>query len=755
MGVDSPHRRLDVVRHAAVSPVQLLDAGLDIAYQPIVHLGSGQVIAYEALTRPRHPAAGNPLAFFRTLEQSGLRLEGERAAFRAAMRCWEWRTGRLKLFVNASPLTLIDGDFDVVELLDIAEAHGLVPSDLVVEVTESEAVDDIDALAFRARKLRRLGISVAVDDAGAGHASFRVITRLRPSYIKLDRDLIAGVDGDGARRAFIEAMVRFARQIGSRLVAEGIETEGELASLAGLGVEAGQGYFLARPRVGAFSKPSDAARRMIAAAAQRLRLGAAEVTIGELALPVTTVDPGATVAEVYTRLCANPSVGLVVCGDGNGHRAQISRRSLERLLATPSAWERLADRPVREVAEHEPVTVVAQLDVAEVAAILATRHTPEVADDVIVTDPRGSIVGTATVRDILRTLADVRDRRAGDLNPLTGLPGAAWLDQELERRLSGGEAVTVVFVDVDDFSNLNHLGGFALGDKIIRVLGRCLTGVAGGVTGAALAHVGGDDFVLLVPPRQHEELVTELVRSVEGDVMPVVRTELRLHDAVEALEHIAVSLGAVDLYGDAPPGHRYLEWAQARLVEPLRTAKAHAGYTSVHHTEGRFTVSTWTPRREGRRVLALGLAEPAVVLGALDLVDQSWRKWWERRAQDGVGGEAFTGFPGPPETVLRLQERYGAPLRARAVEAVASGRPVMEVTLEGDEAELLGLLDRLALVTEEAYDPTKLPVPPEFALLDRLLRQRARAITRRDVVSSTGTSHPGDAHRPRIGASSG
>jgi EAL domain-containing protein (putative c-di-GMP-specific phosphodiesterase class I)/GGDEF domain-containing protein len=722
---------------SVAEPGALLAAGLDIAYQPIVHLGSGQVIAYEALARPRHPAASSPLSFFSTLEHAGLRIDGERAAFEAAMAGWCPSRVRQKLFVNASPLTLVDPDFDVLELLDLAEAHVLAPSDLVIEVTESEAVDDIDALTLRVRRLRRLGIGVAVDDAGAGHASFRVITRLRPSYIKLDRDLVSGVDSDGARHAFLDAMVRFARQIGSRLVAEGIETEGELASLAGLGVEAGQGYFLARPAVASFTRPSDEARRLIAGAAQRLHLGAAQVTVGELARPVVLLNSTATVEEAYTRFAANPSVGVYLLEGKGGAQAQLSRRGLERLLAAPGAWERLAQRPVREVAEHEPLRVVAQLDVAEVGDILAARHAQDVVDDIVVTDPRGTVVGIVDVRDILRTLAAVRQQRGDELNALTGLPGTSWVETEAARRLDRGDTTTVVLCDVDGFRDLNHLGGFSLGDEVIRVLGRCLAGVCAGIAEAGLAHAGGDQFVILVPPGRFEELIAQLVRSIESEVMPLVRTELRIRGAEDTFERLGVSLAGTDLTGEPPPGVRYLEWARGRLARPLRTAKSHPGYASVHQNGRRSTVTTWSPRSRGQRTVALGLAEPCVVLRALDVVERSWEDWWAaHQGEDPNTGATRTleRFPGPPAVVERLLERYAVPLRARAQAALRARHAVMEVTLEGEEAELLEVLDRLALVTRQAHEPGRLPILPEVALIERLLRQRARAIVRRDTM---------------------
>jgi EAL domain-containing protein (putative c-di-GMP-specific phosphodiesterase class I)/GGDEF domain-containing protein len=738
----------------AADAASLLAAGLDVAYQPIVQLGTGSVIAYEALARPRHEAARNPLVFFDELARAGLRLEAERTSLQAAMKGTGegWATHRrTRLFLNVSPNALCDPEFDVLELVDMADRNGLAPSDVVVEVTESEAVGDLPGLERRSRRLRRLGIGLAVDDAGAGHASFAVITRLRPSYIKIDRDLVSGVDSDGARYAFVDAMVRFARQIGSRLVAEGIETEGELASLAGLGVDAGQGYYLARPEIGALGVPSPASRRMIAAAAQRLRLGAAQVSAGELAKPATIVTGDTSLAEAYGRFLSDPTLSLLVITEAASGAdrvvAQLSRRTMERIVANPASWERVAERPVREVADHQGLSVLAQLDLTEVGAVLGARPPHEAGDDAVVTDARGEPVGVLEIRDVLRTLALVRRHSEGDLNPLSGLAGPTWIEAELGRRLDAGDAVTVLFVDLDAFHRLNDVGGFRLGDRVIRWLAQSLTGAAAGVQGARVGHVGGDDFLLLVPPRGYEELVAELVRSVESDVVPLVRTELRQWDAPELGDDIALSMASVILQGVPPPGHRYLEWAQSDLAPLLQTAKGHGSHSCVQHHGEVTTLSTWTPRCSGRRTVSLGLAEPGVVIRALDLIDESWARWWQLHGTYPEGGHTATveavplgrelSFPGPRPVVQRLHDRYARPLRAEALAALEAGQTAMEVRLSGDEAELLELLDRIALVTQQAHTARGLPIPPEVALLDRLLRQRARVLTRQDRVTRT------------------
>jgi EAL domain-containing protein (putative c-di-GMP-specific phosphodiesterase class I) len=118
---------------------------------------------------------------------------------------------------------------------------------VVLEITEHVSVPDYDVLAARADDLRGLGVRLAVDDAGAGFASFRHILRLCPEYIKLDRTLIENISEDPARRALAAAVVLFAFEMGSAVVAEGVETLAELRTAQTLGIDAAQGFLLGRP----------------------------------------------------------------------------------------------------------------------------------------------------------------------------------------------------------------------------------------------------------------------------------------------------------------------------------------------------------------------------------------------------------------------------------------------------------------------------------------------------------------------------
>jgi EAL domain-containing protein (putative c-di-GMP-specific phosphodiesterase class I) len=206
-------------------------------FQPIVELESRTTIGYEALTRF---ADGTPPDVrFAQASASGLGLELEAATLEAAFRASEALPANVLLNLNVSPALVLAGE----PLGGILRQWGW---QTILELTEHTAVDDYGALRAA---IARLGPSVrlAIDDAGAGFASFRHILELAPQFVKLDRAIIAGLDADPARQAFVAGMRHFAVTTGCGLIAEGIETEEELATLRSLGISLGQGYYLGRP----------------------------------------------------------------------------------------------------------------------------------------------------------------------------------------------------------------------------------------------------------------------------------------------------------------------------------------------------------------------------------------------------------------------------------------------------------------------------------------------------------------------------
>jgi EAL domain-containing protein (putative c-di-GMP-specific phosphodiesterase class I) len=118
---------------------------------------------------------------------------------------------------------------------------------LIIEITEETLVQSDMQLLDAIEPLRARGARLAVDDMGAGYSGLRQITTVLPSYLKLDRSLVTGIDSDSDRAALVGALVGYSKQVGCLLVAEGVETEAELRAVRELGVTLVQGFYLSRP----------------------------------------------------------------------------------------------------------------------------------------------------------------------------------------------------------------------------------------------------------------------------------------------------------------------------------------------------------------------------------------------------------------------------------------------------------------------------------------------------------------------------
>jgi predicted signal transduction protein with EAL and GGDEF domain len=221
-------------------------------FQPVVDLAATKVVGAEALLRWRHPERGlvPPAEFIPIIEESGMMEEFGMWVLNAACRearLWELAglTG-LKMAVNVSARQLRQ-DRLVRMLIHTLDRYGLDPAALELELTESAAlVDDVETRDLLA-ELRAMGISLAIDDFGAGYSSLSNLRKLPFNKLKIDREFVAGVDADRDNHAICGALVELARGLEITVLAEGAETLQEVESLQGLGCSMFQGYFFSRP----------------------------------------------------------------------------------------------------------------------------------------------------------------------------------------------------------------------------------------------------------------------------------------------------------------------------------------------------------------------------------------------------------------------------------------------------------------------------------------------------------------------------
>jgi EAL domain-containing protein (putative c-di-GMP-specific phosphodiesterase class I) len=217
--------------------------------QPVCH-PDGSVFGYEALLRGREEngdlvSAGS---LFSVATETRLLFTLDLIARQQAIRAKAaQRTPRARLFVNFNPSSIYDPAYCLRTTHSFVREMGLMPSDIVFEVTESSEVRNQAHLRGILAFYRQAGFGIALDDIGAGYSGLNMLQELRPDYVKIDMALIRDVDQDPYKQSIVAHLIGIARDTGARIVAEGIETEAELAWVRSAGVHLLQGYLLGRP----------------------------------------------------------------------------------------------------------------------------------------------------------------------------------------------------------------------------------------------------------------------------------------------------------------------------------------------------------------------------------------------------------------------------------------------------------------------------------------------------------------------------
>jgi EAL domain-containing protein (putative c-di-GMP-specific phosphodiesterase class I) len=215
-----------------------------IVYQPIVELSTRNIFAYEALARPTSTEFDGPLGLFAAAVEHARTGELGRLLRELAVEgCPD-----LPLFVNIHPAELNEGW--LVQPRDPIFHHA---HDVFLEITESVPLSHFALCQMIFNEVRGRGVSMVVDDLGAGFSNLKYIADLHPRFVKLDRVLVAGLTRKSRLFMLVSGIVEMCVKLGARVVAEGIETPQELDAVIAAGAHFGQGYLLARP---AFPLPS-------------------------------------------------------------------------------------------------------------------------------------------------------------------------------------------------------------------------------------------------------------------------------------------------------------------------------------------------------------------------------------------------------------------------------------------------------------------------------------------------------------------
>ncbi len=533
-------------------------------FQPIIDLSDGSVYGYEALSR-------GPI---------GTRLETADALFSAAAAAGE--TQRLErvcrfrsiaaaagipsgcfLFLNLSPRVLEEQNAGLSR--EVMEQSRLAQERVVLEITEKQAVADFALLKDALLYYYRQGFKVAIDDAGAGHNSLRAVTEVRPHYIKLDMALVRGIDSDPAKSALVSALIIFAKRIDAKVLAEGIETVDELATIIDIQVDLGQGFLLGRPSTG-FIEPRPEITAFIREkfALQRAAPMPKRMAINTIARRAPALMPTAYTSELLEIFDRNSDLDSIVLTEFGAPVGLVSRTKLYERLSHPFGVAIYAKRPARLVMDDSYIAVDAKDSIEDVARKVTHRRRTEMYEEIVVLE-NGVYSGVVSVRDLLHTMTEFQATMARSANPLTGLPGRIPLQQEIDRRASTETPFAVLHADLLNFRTYNERYGVERGDEVIAMLARTLSIVVGESDDrqALVGHLGGVNFAILCAPDKVEWLGRKILDSFAKQTAPLGR-----------------DIGPAGDFSTVPPGVGLSVVGITALQSPLPNLAGLAGKTA-------------------------------------------------------------------------------------------------------------------------------------------------------------------------------
>lgn len=344
---------------------------LALHVQPVVETSQGSVAGYEALSRFRGPFAASPDLWFSAAEAWGQNALLQGRVVAAALGLRDALPPDTSLTVNIDPHLLPHVLEDV-----LAPAGDL--SRLVLELTEHTRPEDEGVFHEALRAVRAQGALVAVDDAGTGYSGLTQLLAVRPEIVKLDRELVSGVDTDPVKAAMVATLGDLVGRMDAWVLAEGAETLEELDALVGLGVPLVQGYVVARPAPDFLVElPPELVARLRATSA---RSALVEHVAALVRQATSTRDP------------SHPDAAVLLGQDGRVKAVRLVVPAHSGAVAHTGAWT--------------PAVVIAPADaVTDVARRCATRPARDAANPLACTDGQGRLLGLVTPADLLLALA--------------------------------------------------------------------------------------------------------------------------------------------------------------------------------------------------------------------------------------------------------------------------------------------------------------------------------------------------------------
>ncbi len=490
---------------------------LCVIFQPLIDLANSNIVGYEGQIRgPSDDLLHSPVRLYRLAKQSGKLLDLENLCHQLIVDSFVEQKLQGILFLRLNVDVFLEHKFKEIQAIQTVEKAGIDPQRVVITLCVHESYDasNHNFLLKIISRYTELGYKVALEDHGEIFSMLQSQPEIYPSCVKINRYLIQDIDKDPIKVQLIKSLLEKAGSSGFITLAEGIETRGELLLARELGISLGQGCFIARPSKNPSRvTPREVSNILIAHDRKSSRPHNSIDGILEKAPSFSLEKNNEQVFQVFEK---NPQLSVVAVTNNKVPIGLINRSVFINRYARPYQRELYGKKSCSTFMDPEPLIVDRNISIQALSCLLAEdqRH---VSLGFIFTE-NGHYLGVGTSQNLIHEITEMQIQSARYANPLTGLPGNAPIDDQIDKLLANEEPFCVCYFDLDNFKPFNDVYGFSMGDALIQMTAKVISEQCDPEIDF-VGHIGGDDFIALFHSPDWEARCRTMLEKFGMDVM--------------------------------------------------------------------------------------------------------------------------------------------------------------------------------------------------------------------------------------------
>lgn len=555
---------------------------LSAHFQAIIQMHDGQILGYEGLIRgPSNNPLHAPINLFQAAREHGLTVTIEHLCRRVVLEQFKALDLPGKLFLNVSPECLLQSDARLGETLDYIHEIGLNPNRVIIELTEYQPTHDYQLLKKAVMHYRDMGFEIAIDDLGEGFSSLRLWSELKPEFVKIDMHFIQGIDRDLIKRQFVRSIQSIATQSGTRVVAEGIETQAELAVIRELGITCGQGYHIAKPHINPAKTISAEVTRLLTLGVRSQMKNSYDPTdkprIRNLMKSPITIHPNTINADVENLFLAAPTLKLIPVIEQDRPLGVINRYNMVAHLSRPFQRELYGKKACTVFMDHNTLIVDHNTSLQDVSFMVVEADPDHLLNGILITENE-RYLGIATGPDLMRELTRMQIDAARYANPLTQLPGNVPINQQIDQLIQQQISFVACYCDLDHFKPFNDIYGYQRGDEVIQMTSQLIAKHCVSPHDF-VGHIGGDDFIILFQSNDWEKKCQAILQDFSESIVSFYSREDQDRGGYLSEDRqgkkvfyslICLSLGAIQISGQRFDSHHQVAVAASEAKKQAK-----------------------------------------------------------------------------------------------------------------------------------------------------------------------------------------